>query len=493
MFQKLLTLIRQVISKMFPKANMSEALQIDIPVSDEMSTAIDLWHQIYINKSPWVDGEKIKSLNLGASIASELARLTTIEMSSEITSAGKKDSKDPTATPAASEFEDINEDYQKQVIDKLRVQVTYAAAKGGMMFKPYLDGDRVVVDFAQADQFFPIAFSSTGDITGCIFTERKYIGDKVFTRLELHNLNDTLYTITNRAYVAKKEEEKLGAEIALTAIDEWKDLAEEATIRFKDKAYPLFAYFKMPLANTVDTASPLGVSVFNDAIELMKDADKQYSRTMWEYEGGEMAIEAGLDMFKSGETSLPETRDRLFRKFDTDISDGKPFYEVFNPTLRDNSFWIGLNKILQRIEFQCGLAYGTLSDVQMVDKTAEEIRSSKQRSYSTVADIQKSLQVALEQLVFAMMAWKTIGQANGNKGIKEITVPENYDMSFSWDDSLVVDEKTRRAMMMTEVSAGLISGDYYLKVNYGATDEQIKEMKAVIAIDEPNPEDKNLE
>lgn len=484
MFQKLLELLRQVISKMFPKANMSEALQIDIPVSDEMSQAIDLWHQIYTNKAPWVDFEKVKSLNLGASIASELARLTTIEMSSQITTA-KSDGSEADLKASVRLFDDINEDYQLQVIDKLKVQVTYAAAKGGMMFKPYLDGNHIAVDFAQADQFFPIAFSSTGDITGCIFTERKFIGDKVFTRLELHNLKDNIYTITNKAYVAKKEEEKLGAEVPLAAVEEWKELAEEATIRFKEAAYPLFAYFKMPKANTIDTSSPLGVSIFADAVDLMKEADRQYSRTLWEYEAGEMAIEAGLDMFKSGDTSLPETSDRLFRRFDTDIQDGKPFYEVFNPNLRDDSLWKGLNKILQRIEFQCGLAYGTISDVQEVEKTAEEIKSSKQRSYSTVADIQKSLQAALEQLVFAMMAWKSIEKANGVAGIKEVAIPENYEVSFEWDDSLIVDSKSEQAIMMAEVGASIITPEFYLKKRYGATDEQIKEMMGAVEPDDP--------
>ena len=475
---------------MFPKANMSEALQIDIPVSDEMSEAIDLWHQIYTNKAPWVDNDKVKSLNLGASIASELARLTTIEMSSQITPAETEASEGTTTSPEDL-FADINEDYQLQVIDKLKVQVTYAAAKGGMMFKPYLDGERIVVDFAQADQFFPVAFSSSGDITGCIFTERKFIGDKVYTRLELHNLRDTLYTITSRAYVAKKEEDKLGAEIPLSAVEEWKDLAEEATIRFKEAAYPLFAYFKMPKANTIDTSSPLGVSVFADAIDLLKEADRQYSRTLWEYEAGEMAIEAGLDMFKTGDTSLPETKDRLFRRFDTDIQDGKPFYEVFNPNLRDESLWKGLNKILQRIEFQCGLAYGTISDVQEVEKTAEEIKSSKQRSYSTVADIQKSLQAALEQLTYAMMAWKAIAKANGIAGIKEVTVPDNYEVSFEWDDSLIVDSKSEQAIMMSEVAAGLITPEYYLKKRYGMTDDQIKEV--LPGMDQSPPPDDNLE
>ena len=40
---------------------------------------------------------------------------------------------------------------------------------------------------------------------------------------------------------------------------------------------------------------------------------------------------------------------------------------------RDASFFNGLNQQLRRIEFNSNLAYGTLSDPNNTDKTAEEI------------------------------------------------------------------------------------------------------------------------
>ncbi|MBW8383966.1 MAG: phage portal protein [Youngiibacter sp.] len=468
MFSRLLEFIRQVIAKMFPKSNMADALNIEIPVSDAMSDAIDLWQSIYMDEAPWVDGEKVKSLNLGAAIASEIARLTTIEMATEITS-------NTSAAGPGKKYADLNKDYQR-VIDKLKNNVEYAAAKGGMILKPYMDENRIIVDFAQADQFFPTRFSSSGEIVGCIFTEIKNTEELTYTRLEHHDLVKGVYTITNKAYVAKKGDEKLGTEVSLTDVAEWADLAESAVFRGLER--PLFAYFKMPLANSIDTSSHLGVSIYCGAVDLLEQADKMYSRALWEYEGGEMAIDATLDLFKADGT-MPEGKDRLFRQLDADSKD-EPFYKVFNPTLRDENFWYGLNKILQRIEFSCGLAYGTLSDMQIVSKTAEEIKSSKQRSFATVADVQKNLQTALEELVWAMQAWRKIGEllAGDNKQVKEIVVDEGYAISFDWDDSLIVDEKMEQAILMQEVSAGIVSGDWYLKKRYGATDEQIKEMKA---------------
>lgn len=482
MFQKLLNFIREVVAKMFPKSNMTNALDVDIPISDEMTVAIDLWTSMYKNEPYWLS-DTVHSMNLSKAIASELARLTTIELKTEITSS--KTSGDGKLTQ--EEIEALNEDYQNQVLDKIKIQTEYACAKGGLMMKPYLDGDRIAVDFAQADLFYPVKYASNGDITACIFTERQHIGNKTYTRLEYHDLKDDVYSITNKAYVSAKGSETLGSEVPLTAVEEWAELAE--TAEFKGITRPLFSYFKMPLANAIDTESPLGVSVFADAVDLIRQADIQYSRTLWEYEGGELAIDASVDLFRIDEVTkqpvMPKGKERLYRANEMDPKENglDKVMSTFSPDLRDEAYWRGVNKILQRIEFQCGLAYGTLSDVQMVDKTAEEIRSSKQRSYATVADIQTNLENALTHLVWAMQAWKAIDKTMKHNSeakrdrtiekLQEIIVDENYDISFEWDDSLVVDSKSEQAIMMAEVAAGLITPEYYLQKRYGMTEEQI--------------------
>ncbi len=435
--------IRQVISKLFPKKNIKEAMNVDVAISDEMGEAIDLWGKMYKDKSPWLD-KNTKSLNLAAAIASELARLTTLEMQSEITGSKRADY--------------LNEQYKK-VIEDIRRVTEYAAAKGGLIFKPYIDGESIAVDYVQADEFLPVKYDSSGNITAVIFTERLRKGNKIYTRLEYHDLLKEGYYISNTAYVNENNDDTLGKQVPLKEVQEWADLEPEVLLQNIEK--PLFAYYKIPIANTIDTRSPLGVSVYARAVSLIKEADRQYSRTLWEYEGSELAIDVDIDMIKDNE--LPKGKERIFRKLD---SGEEGFYKPYSPSIRDESLFNGLNKILQRIEFNCGLAYGTLSDVQMVDKTAEEIRSSKQRTYSMVVDMQKGLQHALEDLIYAMDIWATI-----------LGVPKGeYEVSFDFDDSLIVDSKTEQTIMLQEVSAGLIKPEMYLMERYGVTEEQAKEM-----------------
>lgn len=456
MFQRLLSYIRQVVRKIFPKSNIQEALKVDIPISNEMSAAIETWSQMYKDNAPWLD-KNTKSLNLPSSIASELARLTTLEMKSEVTGSDRADY--------------LNQQYQR-VIRGIRRETEYACAKGGLIFKPYIDGEKIAIDYVQADSFFPVRFDSSGEITGCIFVERKREGKNVYTRLEYHDLLKEGYYISNTAYLNKNGGDGLGYQISLQQVEEWSSLEEEVLLKNVDK--PLFSYFKMPIANTIDTKSPLGVSVYSRAIKLIEQADRQYSRTLWEYEGSELAINASSDLFKiNGE--IAAGKERLYQKLDTEQED---FFEEFSPQIRDESLFNGLNKWLQRIEFACGLAYGTLSDVQLVEKTAEEIKSSKQRSYSTVVDIQKNLQNALEHLVYAMDIWATLGNlAPGGK----------YEISFEFDDSLVVDAQSEQAILLQEISAGLIKPELYLMRRYGVTEEQAKEM--LPSVDEPLDEE----
>lgn len=55
---------------------------------------------------------------------------------------------------------------------------------------------------------------------------------------------------------------------------------------------PLFVYLKMPFGNTVEPECVLGASIAARAMELLEEADRQYSRLLWEYEGGELAVDA---------------------------------------------------------------------------------------------------------------------------------------------------------------------------------------------------------
>lgn len=377
--------------------------------ADPMTAAIARWGAMYADRPPW-RSEEVRSLNLPAAISSELARLVTIEMQS--------------AVSGSSRAEYLNGPYQR-VLRNIRQFTEYACAKGGVIWKPYVQNDVIQIDFVQADCFLPVQFSPEGEITGAVFVDRISRKNKTYVRLEEHILQGTQYTITNSCY----EGEGLGKEIPPALVPEWASLQQQTVLDGISR--PLFAYFKMPMANTVDVTSSLGVSVFSRAEDLIRQADLQYSRLLWEFESGKRAIfvdESALRRDRTGQPVLPDKR--LYRTLNT--GDDALFHD-WSPQMREEALASGLNRIFQRIEFNCGLAYGTLSDPQGVDKTAEEIRASKQRSYAMVTDIQAAMRKALEDLVYAMDVWCSLyGLAEAGE----------YAVSFDFDDSIVTDRST---------------------------------------------------
>lgn len=407
----------------------------------KMSQAISLWCDMYENKQT-SSSDISKSLNLASAISSELSRLTTLEFSSQILGSKRADY--------------LNEQYQK-IIKKSRTFVEYACAKGGVILKPYLENDKIMVSIIQPDAFFPTSFTNDGEIDGIVFYEVFSDNDFYYTRLEEHRLFDNCLTIKNTAYKSKYQNE-LGKEVPIKSVGRWSMI--EPFCRIENIQRPLFSYFKMPMANSVDSTSGLGVSAYSNACGLIEDAYSLYSNLLWEFESGKRALyldECAVRRDEDGSVTLPDKR--LYRMLS---SGNDELFQEWSPQIRQADILKGLDKILRSIEFNCGLAYGTLSDPQSIDKTAEEIKASKQRSYSTICDIQNSLKKALEDLVFSM---------NVFCDIYSLAPGGEYNISFSFDDSIVSNRQEEFSEKVLLLEKGVLT-PWELRAWYTGEDEE---------------------
>ena len=433
--------------------NKHSDTQIDMALTGKMALDINLWSRMFENKAPWLN-KNIKSCNLASAIASEIARLVTLEMKSEIS-----------GSPRAEYLQT----FYGETLKSLRRYVEYGCAKGGVVFKPYVTEQGLSVQYIQANAFFPVAFDGSGNITRCVFAEQLRKGQSIYTRLEDHELINGTLRITNRAYQSTTDA-VLGSEIPVQSVAEWNKLEYEVV--FSNVKIVPFGYFRVPLANSGDSDNPLGCSVYARAVDLIKEADNRYSQISWEYEAKEAAIHISESMLRDDPNDkakkiAPSHKERLYRP--VEYGGGavdKPLLDVFSPGIRADELFKGFNELLRMIEFNCSLAYGTLSDPQNVDKTAEEIKSSKQRSYTMVSDTQMALQDALIDLVEAMDFYCSV------YGL----CPQGaYNISFKWDDSIVVDAEKERNTDREDVALGAMSLEEYRAKWYGETIEEARE------------------
>ena len=540
-FSSVFTKLKEIMRRMFGmEKTIEQTLHMTPAVSSKMTEAIDRWTAMYEDNAPWIhepdfaNPVKVVSLGLPSFIASEKARMAVIELKSEITAPKKTEEKDnpkyfvPYIDPQTGELkssgetktiveetftspteraEFMNKEYQGKLLPKLRTQLEYGIAKGSLIIKPYViksklqevaganvdasqleDKYEFAFDFVQADCFYPFAFDSSGNLSEVAFIQTKTDKDRIYTRLEYHKLVGNKVIIKNSAYeansidgIANGSTISLGKQIPLTSVYEWKDIPESATIQNVDRL--LFGYFKMPDANTIDPHSPLGISGFARAEKLIREADLQYSRLLWEYQGGEMAIDVDRDALQfiqdangNSHTVNNVLQNRLYRTIDLGESDT---YNVFAPALRDNSMINGLNTILMRIEDVVAMSRGTISEVASEARTATEIRVLKQRSYSSNLEIQKALEHALRDVIYTMDVYCTV--YNIVKDVKKIGDSIDlksigqYDVSFTWDDSILVDVETELNQKMTLLNSGVMSKKELRMWYFGETPRQAQD------------------
>lgn len=443
MLKKLLELIKDALRRMTKYTDLTELSDVDeILISDEMSDAINKWKMMYKNRAPWVDDD-VTSMGIPKSICQMLEMMVLSELEVEVKGSDAENS-------LASYMQNI---IDEQLFSELDINLEKAMALGGMVIKPYLSNDSIYFDFVLQGDFYPLAFDDDGRITDIAFLDQFISGSELYTKVERHTFSNNTVFVQNKAFKAKMvnsddmDEQELGNEIPLTSVPRWEDIEPEVTIESVEK--PMYGYYKVPLSNNVDMESPLGVSVFNAATNLIKLADIQFSRLDWEYEAGQIAIDVDSTALCTQDTyfkqRLDSGRDRIYRKLDLGSEET---YHAFTPSLRDSSYIQGLNTYLHKIEDACGLARGTLGDVQSDARTATEIKILRQNTYTTILKNQESLEKALRDAVDGA---KIFVQLYNLHSI------EDFDLVINWSDSILTDTDTELAQKRLLVQDGILS------------------------------------
>lgn len=425
---------------MFDYNKIIQDFGLDTETSKDMLDAIQKWSNIFNANEPWID-KNTKSLHVAKTMCEKVAKAVTIEFKSQC------------------DDEYIDNVYQR-FLKKIRRNTEYAIGKSCIFFKPSYENNKIKITVIQADKFIPIKFDDSGELLAAIFIDQIINGNDIYTRLEYNELKDNVLEIKNIAYKGKKNGVILSNKISLNSVDKWKDIKETSAIEGIDRL--LGGFFTMNNTNNVDNNSPLGVSLFHNAIGTLEEIDKQFSRILWEYEGSELAIDINETMLEVVGTNsdgtpkykYPKGKERLFRQLmGMGGDDSKKQYNIFSPEIRDNPLFNGLNEYLRQVELECGLAVGTLCKPELIEKTATEIKEGKQDYYVTVSDIQTSLQYALEDLIYGIyVLCKLYG----------IPVNNNYKTTFDWDDSILVDKEALQRQALVEKNADIIDDVQYL-------------------------------
>lgn len=445
--------------KMFDYKKIVNDFGLDMETSESILNAIQTWSKIYNKQEPWID-ENTKSLHVARTMCEKVAKAVTIEYKS---------------TCSEPYIDGI---YQK-LLRKKRKYTEQMLGKSSVFFRPYFNGKDIKVNVVQADKFIPVAFDDDDNLTSYILIDQVVKEDKIYTRLEYNEYKDNKITIKNICYKGFISGVTLSSKISLTEVDKWKNIKDIETIEGVDRLIGGFA--TMPTENDLDNNSPIGQPIYHNAMELLEEIDNQFSRIIHEYRGTELAIDIDQSICLpdgKGGFKVPKGKDRYFRKWDFEDTKDKSM-NIFSPEIRDNPLFNGLNEYLIQVESACHLSHGTLAKPEAIEKTATEMKQSKQDYYVTVSDIQAVLQSAFDDLIYGIyVLCKLYG----------ISVKNNYSVEYNWDDSILVDKETIQKQSQLELSQGIID-----RVAYFMTTRDWSEEEAIEYIKKMNERKKLLE
>lgn len=320
------------------------------------------------------------------------------------------------------------------------IEVTFALGTGALV--EYKDADdNVVIDYIRANMIYPLSWDN-GDITECAFGTIKVMGGKEVIYLQIHRMgremdgeDPDVYYIENR-YV----EEKSGKDI---------DVPEnvEALIRTGSQR-PLFQIITPNIYNNIDLDSPLGISVYANAIYQLKGCDLVYDSYMNEFTLGRKRIlvpisAAKIQMERDGITDVPvfAPEDTVYYQMPGDRQGDMKITEV-DMSIRAEEHELGIQRSLDVLSFMTGLGNGRYKFENGSVKTATEVISDKSDLYQ---NRQKNAIIINKALVNMVAVISFLDRC------------EEAEATVDFDDSIIEDTNTTIDRNIKLVQGGLRS------------------------------------
>jgi hypothetical protein len=316
------------------------------------------------------------------------------------------------------------------------------AAFGGAAMRPCGPRERPTMQVFAPPRFFPLREDETGELSEAALAWPVEGGAEV----ETHAFASGTLTIETKRVTRKGEVVFEGRKAITDASRIW---VEWARYPGRDPGAGLFP-----------------PSSFDRALGLLKDAEDQYERVIWEMSATEAAVLVGPHALDDTGRALPERDRRLYRTLNLRPDINADLFSVYSPEIRVSAQAEALELILARIEWNCDLSAGAISGVLAktdgIPATATEIIMQKQRSFAAVTAFQRELDRAIKGA--ARSLWEYVAAAGGDSS--------PYEIGVEWGDGVMTDREADRARALLEVNAGIISKRYYLTEYYGMTPEE---------------------
>lgn len=460
------------------------------------------WHII---NSPTISNDKAKRelyrLNVAKAVTAELASMVWGEECEINVTIDGRESTDENPDPLGAFVCDVLR--CNAFGEKMQELAEQALALGGSAIKVWHevrrdsagneipDSGMIRLGYCMADQFVPTAWNNA-KVTEGVFISRTAKNGYYYTRLEWHRWDGLTYTIKNELYRSEMQKGENGDSQDILGVrwplaDIYPYLDEETIVPVGES---LFSYFRTPIANNLDDNSPLGVSMYANALETLHALDICYDSFVREFRLGKKRI---IVPARAVKTVFDPQSGQMRRYFDP----GDETYEALasdDPNdlkISDNSVELrveehiaALNAFLSILCLQIGFSASTFSfDERGGLKTATEVVSENSKTYKTIKTVQNQLRPAIEHMVRNIIDVAILYDMQWEGQSVSALAALGYHVNVVFDDGVTQDRQTNINEGVMLVGAGLLSKYTFMtdrKYGQGLTPEEAKaELKRI--------------
>lgn len=456
-----------------------EKFGVETIESDVMKAALNDWVNIYQGKPNWtLPDDKgnidIESFNFAKKLCNETARLTTLALGIKVEGSARADW--------------INSFMESYIARMKNEECEKACAFGYIILKPNGNG----IDYVMPWDFCP-THATDGKVDGGIFFDHYHEpGDKwYYTRLEWQRFEEVsnymqIYRVTNRTYRSTSTN-GIGQECSISETI-WADLQEDVAYQNIDK--PLFSIFKMPIANNIDLQSPLGVSVFSNALKELEGLDIAWTRLDDETYDSQHITFLGDSLIESPGTPVKKRHssgdivDKIGRALPRRVrilpgsTTGEEYHEE-TPSLQMSERMTGINHRLDMVGVKCGYSSGQfVLDGKSGAVTATQVEADDRETIQFITQIRDNLKVATDGLIYAL---------DKLADIYNLAPLGVYEVAYQWDD-ITVNKEEDKLFDLQLANQGFMSKARFLVRNMGMTEEEAAAMVAEAQAEQPKEE-----
>lgn len=344
------------------------------------------------------------------------------------------------------------------------------------------DSGQIKLGFCMADQFVPTGWDNA-KVYDAVFIDRKAKDGYYYTRLEWHKWDGLTYWVSNELYRAdmpkkgdiSEPQDILGFRYPLETIYPY--LNDSTPL--EGLSTSLFAYYRPAMANNLDDNSPLGVSIYANAMGTLKALDIAFDSFVREFKLGRKRIIVPAKCIRTviePETGMPrryfDTSDEAYEALATDDMDSLKIQDN-SVELRVDEHVSAINALLSILCLQVGFSAGTFTfDSAQGLKTATEVISENSKTYKTIKGHQLQVKAAIDQIVNAIIQVAAIYDLQWEGYSIRSLAELGWECKVVFDDSILQDRQTNINEGVLLVGNGLMSKKRFMVETLGMTEDE---------------------